>query len=29
LGEDTQQVLLEMGLTSDQIAELRSKGIVA
>jgi formyl-CoA transferase len=29
LGEDTQQVLLEMGLTGDQIAELRSKGIVA
>jgi formyl-CoA transferase len=29
LGEDTQKVLLEMGLTGDQIAELRSKGIVA
>ena len=29
LGEDTQQVLLEMGLTGDQIAKLRSKGIVA
>jgi formyl-CoA transferase len=29
LGEDTDAVLLEMGLSAEQIAQLREKGIVA